>query len=87
MPESSLVDAYCPGNKALLGIHRRFCESNRFFYFNRVLKHKNQAVRQGAQRCDKRSIFKAYVSIGERRATLNGGLRRSFSTARDWIKI
>jgi len=25
--------------------------------------------------------FQAYVSIGESRATLNGGLRRSFSTA------
>jgi hypothetical protein len=24
---------------------------------NRVLKNKNQAVRQGARRCDKRSIF------------------------------
>jgi len=46
---------------------------------NRVLKNKNQAVRQGARRSDKRSI-QAYVSIGESRATLNGGLRRSFST-------
>jgi hypothetical protein len=26
--------------------------------FNRVLKNKNQAVRQGARRCDKRSIFR-----------------------------
>ena len=48
---------------------------------SRVLKNKNQAVRQGARRCDKRSIYQAYVSIGESRATLHGGLRRSFSTA------
>jgi len=46
---------------------------------NRVLKNKDQAVRQGARRYDKRSI-QAYVSIGESPATLNGGLRRSFST-------
>ena len=46
--------------------------------FSRVLKNKNQAVRQGARRCDKRSIYQAYVSIGESRATLHGGLRRSF---------
>ena len=29
-----------------------------FPLFNRVLKNKNQAVRQGARRYDKRSIFK-----------------------------
>jgi len=46
-----------------------------------VLKNKNQAVRQGARRCGKRSIYQAYVSIGESRATQNGGLRRSFSAA------
>jgi hypothetical protein len=44
------------------------------------LKSKNPAVRQGA-RFSKSAAFTQYVSIFENRATLHGGLRRSFSTA------
>jgi len=49
--------------------------------FNRELKNKNQAVRQGARRYVKRSTFKLYASIGENRVTLNGSLERSFSNS------
>ena len=48
--------------------------------FNWVLKNKNQAVRQGTRRYDKRSI-PSICDNGESRATLKRGLRRSFSTA------
>ena len=74
-PESAVVQTGC-----------QFCFMSHLLAsylqtINRLMKNKNQAVRLGARRCDKRSIYQAYVSIGESRATLNGGLRRSFSTA------
>jgi len=48
---------------------------------NRVLK-KQESGRQAKRAAIRQAQhIQAYVSIGESRATLNGGLRRSFSTA------